>query len=1692
MIPLAFIFETLAGATAAAAAAVSVPIIIHLLNRRRFRVVTWAAMQFLLAAQKKNSRRMRIEQLLLLLLRCCLVLFLVLAMAAVMPWAETIWRGLFPESIAAAVPAQGRTYKLLVLDGSFSMAAREGDQSAFDRAKKLAAQVVTESPRGDSFGVVLMAGSARRIVSEPSEDPRKVLAELEKIRLPHGNADVPGTLNTVEDMLRQAPGKFQTREVYFFTDLQRSTWTGGQTPGTALATVVQKIQSVGQTVFVDVGLENDRNVAVTGLFLNASVATTGTLTPITAILHNYGSQTREQVRVELLVGKARAEAGDAPFELRVAHQLVPTLSRGQNAVTFPYRFTSPGDYVLQVRVENDNLELDDVRSATITVKDSIPVLLVNGKLASGLGSRLADDATEWVRIALDPTNGKGGLGGLPIKARVISEREFNDPGQGDLTPYDVVFLADVRQFTPAEAKRLETHLRRGGGVVFSLGDQVDVGAYNDVLYRNGAGLLPARLIGKQTAPKDWFFTFGVEGKSYSLPPLDAFTDDDDRIALLTSRFRQYIRTETAPRGGPRKILTFLPALTPGLKPPAKPPELPVGDPALVEWKPLVESVRDPSAGGPRQVRTRGQVLLVTTTLNMDWNSWPISPSFPALMQEMLAFSVAGRLREHSLSVGEPIEEYLQSTGGGLDVTIQTPDERTAVVQSQPHEDVSVFRWADTDVSGIYRATVGAHPREHLYAVNVPTSTDAQAATESDPARTTDEELRKHYADWNFQLITDLKDVVHHSGSESATEYVARPLGPAIARFLLLGVLVLLLLEVILAWRFGHYTSGGGTVNEPPATGKLAPALALLFTVGVLGVMGLILGHAAWTGDFLSFLPERLRGVLERVAGIEAPAAGEASRWRLESMVYFWDSAADPWLAGALAVVAAVLFVWVYQQEGSTASIGYKLVLAGLRLGLLLTTLVVLLPQLRVWFERQGWPDVVLILDDSQSMSTVDRYRDPDVQAAADRLGKLTDISEPQRLQLAQALVTRGKTDWLTTLVTQRKVKVHVYHASARAHRIADVTSPEEVGPALERIRELRADPANDSSQLGAVVRQVLNDFRGASLAAIITLTDGVTTEGEDLVKVASYAKQTGVPLFFVGIGDQHEMRDLALHDLQAEDSVYVKDRIVFEVRLTGHGYSDLNVPVQLFEKGKDQPLKEERVRVDPMGKPVKVRLVYQPEEPGEKVFVIKVPIQPDERNPDNNKLERTVYVRETKLIKVLYVEGYPRWEYRYIKTLLERESARTKGNKTVDLKVLLLDADPDYAAQDRSALSEFPTKTELNGYDVVFLGDVDPKHPKLGDKNLQALADFVQERGGGLLMIAGQRSAPHLFGASPLRDVLPVEVVRGEGPEEPVGGRTDPYRPDLTPMGRLHPIFRFSPDERENDEIWNRLREMYWYSEGYRVKPAAEVLAVHPRHKPRPEERGLRSEEGHPLVVQHFVGAGRALFFGFDETWRWRFREDELRFNQFWIQTVRYLARSRLGRVELRLDRQTPYRRGEPIKMTVRFPDDKAPPDPATTKVKVVVERRPLKQPGEDVKGGQPAEVQVVQLTEVKNSRSTFEGLLTRTPEGEYQFWLSEPGEPLVSPPKPRAEAKVLAPPGEMELLRMNQADMERAAEETRGQFYNLADADRLLGDLPAGTRVSLNSSGPPWLLWNHWLVFGVALGFLTLEWILRKRKHLL
>src|SRR5262249_28402597 len=142
-------------------------------------------------------------------------------------------------------------------------------------------------------------------------------------------------------------GKFLDKEVYFFTDLQQSSWLARQ-PG-ALAGMLQKIRAKSQTVFVNVGPDEAANLAVTNLSLGESIPTTGRDIPIQATLQNFG-ETKEEVSVRLFVGRARVKASEPPCEMReVEESLVQAKLGQQTAVTFKYKFPAPGDYVVQVQ-----------------------------------------------------------------------------------------------------------------------------------------------------------------------------------------------------------------------------------------------------------------------------------------------------------------------------------------------------------------------------------------------------------------------------------------------------------------------------------------------------------------------------------------------------------------------------------------------------------------------------------------------------------------------------------------------------------------------------------------------------------------------------------------------------------------------------------------------------------------------------------------------------------------------------------------------------------------------------------------------------------------------------------------------------------------------------------------------------------------------------------------------------------------------------------------------------------------------------------------------------------------------------------------------------------------------------------------------------------------------------------------------
>ncbi len=1741
---IAVIFSTPLAALAVAGGVAAAPVIIHLLNRKRYVVVPWAAMRFLLSAQKRNVRRLHLEQWLLLAVRMVIGLLIVTAMIAIMPWAEPLWLKLVPGKIARLEP-EGRTHRIIVIDGGFSMDTRvEGEGNRFTLAKEQAKAVLSRAAPGDGFSLIFLTSTAQAVVPGPADDSAKVAEEIDELELPHGSADTVGGMRLVLDVVSRPLGRYARREVVFITDLRRSAWplapSSSSAEAPASSATLAELGKAARLVFIDVARRDVDNVSVSGLTLGDPLPLVDVTTSVTAVIQNFGKRDLEKWPVELRIGRA-PKPGEKLILKEIAQKLVDVKAGSSLPVTFVLenqnRFREAGGYVLQVQAGEDELRPDNSRALACTVRDAIPVLVVNGKISV----EPLDTPGEWVRQALRPRQTNVANSESPVLPTLISAAEFADRFRTDLTKYDCVFLCDLPSITLGETDRLEAHLRRGGSVVIGLGPNAarNLDEYNRVLFNGGKGLLPGKLLGvKRAEGKDWYSLYADED-AFKAPPLNACRSEQERAALTSPQFHQYVRLQAPVNGPARRIFSFQPQYSEVESEPAGAPRTALLDPAVVDFP-----------------RHRGRVIVYTSAFNPErlgrdrfWTNWPPHPTFLPFWHETLRYAVSAGQRRN-LQAGESLEEFLPAAATGLKASlIRGAGAAETLVDSADvisRDESAVVAFTKTDTSGVYRVSAASRP-DSLFAVNVPITAPGGGA-ESDLRRLTPADLKTAAPDADLQVVDDAAEIQAQSHASSGATVVSveklEPQGSNVARGLLICAFFLMVLEVYLAWRFGSARASNANVGQSPPTPRpIAVTLTwLLPTICSLCLLG-TWAHAMITDDFLGFLPSTWRHSLERALEVPQAGPGEATRWRLKSLPYItggWKS--DRWIVGSLALAAVVYVCSIYRNE----RIGYlrsaarrfwsdpRVGPAALRIQLMLITLFILLPQLQLLFEREAWPDIVIMLDDSRSMSVVEPFADPILRDKTDELKKswseiarpriekatrliaelrakigmqpsapgaeqmreqiaglekhIDDWKTPHRLNLVKALLASGSQDWFQTLLSEQKVHVHVYRASSEATPVgdlADLSDPQQCAKMLDEIFDII--PEGEASRQGDALNAVLKTFRGKSLTAIIMFTDGQKTKGEEPSQAASLARRMKTPLFFVGVGDSTPSPDIIVSDLRAEREVNVNDRLVFDVRVASQGAGmPQTVPVNLLEIVDGKPILRDTKSVQISDRPV--RLTHVPTTPGDKLYVVETPVQEGEADERNNRIEHEVHVSETKQVRVLMIDSAPRYEFRFVKSLFERALDQSPGNKSIEVSVLLTGANREYYKQDKSAIAEFPAWEDLKNYDVIVLGDVDPKALPRGQAQLKMIADFVKERGGGLLFIAGEHFSPYAYAGTELADVLPVTTEAIAPPPAPRLAdptTTRPYRPSLTSMGQTHPIFRFVGDESENAAIWSKLPEMLWYAKGYRRKLSAEALAVHPELRAE-GSADPNSDELHPLVLQQFVGGGRVMFFGFDETWRWRFRADEPRFNQFWIQTVRSLARRRVGRIEISVPEKV-FRRDNPIRITVRFPDD-APAPPPKEVIKVQVERRPLQKPGRERSTDEP-EIQKIQLAARPNARATYEALLTQTAEGEYRFVLAAPAS---SGRPPKTEAIVLPLKGEMEDTRLNESDLRKAAVESSGEYFPLHQASELLGRLPDTPRIALDQPCPPLPLWNHPVAFAVVFSLLVSEWLLRKRARLL
>ena len=761
---------------------------------------------------------------------------------------------------------------------------------------------------------------------------------------------------------------------------------------------------------------------------------------------------------------------------------------------------------------------------------------------------------------------------------------------------------------------------------------------------------------------------------------------------------------------------------------------------------------------------------------------------------------------------------------------------------------------------------------------------------------------------------------------------------------------------------------------------------------------------------------------------------------------------------ALACLALALVLYVYRREGRSKSVRVTL---GVARALLLAFVIALLnrPVLTLGQSRVEPSVVAMLIDDSVSM----RVRDAALSENAD---------QQTRLDAVVNVLTADDQKVLRELAKTHQLRMYRFDSTAMPLVSAPSTqpvSPSPEGRESENVQyaELlqKIEPTGQNTQVAKSIRTVLDDLQGQRLAGIVIFSDGRDTPATPLAATLAALKDTTAKIYPVAVGTERDPTNVAVQSISAQDSAFKGDIINVRATVRGSGFTGgHNVVVQLKDKKTGAQV------IGPDGKPseatvaingdaaVEAELQIKPEEVGTLDLIVEAKKEAGEIDEDDNVRTVQIAVLDAK-ISVLYVDGYPRWEYRYLKNEMIRDA-------TVEISCLLTSADPTFVQEGDKPITRFPESIEeLMEYDVVLFGDVDPR--QFSDAQLQLVQEFVAKKGGGFGMVAGPQFSPLAYRNTPIEPILPVGIQRVQ--PETGGGTsiTQGFRPVLTKDGVNSSIFRFYADRAANEKyISEQIPAIFWYCKGVTAKPGVgEVYATHP------SDVGPDGRKAPVLVLGRF-GAGRTLFSGIDDSWRWRFYTGESIFDTYWVQQLRYLARSKkLGQRRLTLTALRPaFELGEQVRVQMR-----------------VLDPQLLQQLPEQVRvdihdaGGQLIRQET--LARQEGSADTYALSFTADRVGKFTVKLPPIAGGVEAMELP---IDVNVPRLELVTPQVDRTAMARLAQETNGRQVELA---KVAAELPrlipsAEKRIPIETSQP---LWDAPLAMVLFVLLITTEWLLRK-----
>ncbi|MEM9082206.1 MAG: hypothetical protein AAGB34_01325 [Planctomycetota bacterium] len=742
----------------------------------------------------------------------------------------------------------------------------------------------------------------------------------------------------------------------------------------------------------------------------------------------------------------------------------------------------------------------------------------------------------------------------------------------------------------------------------------------------------------------------------------------------------------------------------------------------------------------------------------------------------------------------------------------------------------------------------------------------------------------------------------------------------------------------------------------------------------------------------------------------------------EAGVRFGMALAIPGWAWLLIVVLALaLAIWSYRRLSGMRWV--RVFLAGARAALLVLLMVLVAGPELTERQKSTEPDwVIVMMDRSASLTIADE--------AADSGGYIT-----REARMREALAEMSPA--LSRIAAERTLVPLGFDGGVTDLAMFDPADPTE---SLE-------EPAGRATALGAALEQALAQAAARPLSTIIVLSDGRSRDAPTRDALRRLETER-VQIYAYALGSEQRIADWSIESVDVPDAAFAGDVTPVRIAL---GPGDAPARIDVIDEATGLLIASEEIREGQR----EATVLATPDGDGEVRWRVRLEAAGDDLIAANNEQIAALRIIDEPM-RVLYIDGYPRWEQRYLRNLLLREASITSSG-------LMLAPDRIFTQEGNITLESLPDSPEAWAeYDAIVLGDVKPD--VFTPLQLEQLAEHVAIRGAGVLFIGGPASMPGRWQATPLAPLLPMRFEASRIPPA-----DEPVLLSPAPGAEALGVFRLSgeatdpwPEELSDpDTGWSRLHYAQRLDTA-RMKPTAEVIAT---------GTGQLSGDRFPLAFWMRYGAGAAAYVGTDEIWRYRYGRGEVYYERFWVQLIRRLGRFSLART------------GQAATITFS-PEEPTIAEPTRVTIELV-----------DQAFVDEAPESLIVSIRSDDGRDAGTELELRREAGDRPIYAAtwvpdEAGRYGVAPRRRSLREldtviRVTSPDDELRRPEADHEALATLAETTGGRLLEAADLPRLDELIPNATRSVVSERREA--LWDSPLALAIVLILLTIEWVGRR-----